>query len=162
MKSECTYSFLEAKAKLEAFCAYQERCQFEVENKLITWNFPEEQRNQLIAHLITNRFLDEERFASAYVSGKFRIKRWGRIKINQHLKQKQISSYSIQKAMKEIDPSEYYETIYKLAKRKWSERKKEEDLWSFQAKVSRYLAAKGYESELIYQVIQSVKYEFKS
>lgn len=157
MKSECTYSFLEAKAKLEAFCAYQERCQFEIQNKLITWKFPEEQRNQLIAHLITHRFLDEERFACAYVSGKFRIKKWGKIKIKQHLKQKQISSYSIQKAMKEIDAGEYYDTIYKLAERKWLERKADEDLWNFQAKVSRYLAAKGYESDLIYEVVQSVK-----
>jgi len=107
MKSECKYSFLEAKAKIEALCAYQERCQFEIDQKLISWGFNEEDSSALIVDLIKNRFLDEERFASAFVSGKFRIKRWGRIKIKAHLKQKRISVYSNDKALKEIDPDEY-------------------------------------------------------
>jgi regulatory protein len=103
MEESKGFSFLEAKAKLEAFCAYQERCQMEIENKLYAWKFSDEQISQLIADLITNRFLDEERFASAFVSGKFRIKHWGRIKIKAHLKAKRISNYSIEKGLKEID-----------------------------------------------------------
>jgi regulatory protein len=118
MKSECKYSFLEAKAKLEALCAYQERCQFEIDQKLKLWGFFLEERQQLIADLISNRFLDEERFASAYVSGKFRIKKWGRIKIKSYLAQKHISNYSIQKALKEIDGEEYWQTLVQLANRK--------------------------------------------
>lgn len=156
MKSECTYSFLEAKTKLEAFCAYQERCQYEVDQKLISWHFAQEQRMQLIADLIQNRFIDEERFASAYVSGKFRIKKWGKIKIKQHLKQKFISTYSINKALQEIEYDEYEKTIRLLASRKWEERKSGEDIWKFKAKVVRYLASKGYENDLIYEVINEL------
>jgi len=115
---ESTLTFLEAKAKLESLCAYQERCQFEIDQKLITWKFPEDQRNQLIAHLISNKFIDEQRFAEAFVSGKFRIKKWGRIKITSHLKQKQISKYSIQKGLKEIDLNQYWETLLHLANKK--------------------------------------------
>lgn len=144
---------MEAKAKMEAWCAYQERCQFEVEQKLIGWKFNEEQRSQLIADLISNRFIDEERFACAYVSGKFRIKHWGRNKIRQHLKQKRISDYSIKKGMQEIDPDAYWETLKKLAERKLSEKKSSESEWQAKARVQRYLSAKGYEFDLIADVI---------
>ena len=154
MKTNTPYipSFLEAKAKMEAWCAYQERCQFEVEQKLIAWKFNEEQRSQLIADLISNRFIDEERFACAFVSGKFRIKHWGRNKIRQHLKQKRISDYSIKKGMLEIDPDEYWETLKRLAERKMAEKKTKEDFWQIKARTQRYLSSKGYEFDLIQDV----------
>ena len=144
------YPFLEAKAKLEALCAYQERCQFEMEQKLISWNFPEDQRNQLIADLISNNFVNEERFASAFVSGKFNIKKWGRNKIKSHLKQKHISDYSIQKGMKEIDPDTYWSVMISLAQKKKAElAPKKGDLWNHKSKVYNYLLSKGYESDLV-------------
>lgn len=142
-------TFLEAKIKLEAWCAYQERCQYEVTQKLFDWQFSEEQRDQLIADLISNRFIDEERFACAFVSGKFRIKYWGRAKIRQHLKQKRISDYSIQKGMKEIDPDEYWATLLRLTARKMQDKKRNETIWQLRARVQRYLSAKGYEFDLI-------------
>lgn len=142
---------------MEAWCAYQERCQFEVEQKLIGWKFSEEQRSQLIADLISNRFIDEERFACAYVSGKFRIKHWGRNKIRQHLKQKRISDYSVKKGMQEIDPDAYWETLKKLAERKMSEKRSSESEWQAKARVQRYLSAKGYEFDLIADVILEIR-----
>lgn len=140
---------------MEAWCAYQERCQLEVDQKLIGWKFSEEQRSQLIADLISNRFIDEERFACAYVSGKFRIKHWGRNKIRQHLKQKRISDYSIQKGMQEIDPDEYWETMKRLAERKLAEKKPGEGEWQLKARVQRYLSSKGYEFDLICDVVKT-------
>jgi regulatory protein len=156
MKSECKYSFLEAKTKLEALCAYQERCQFEIDQKLRTWGFDSEDRMILISDLISNRFLDEERFASAYVSGKFRIKKWGRIKIKSHLSQKHISSHSIQKALKEIDADEYWNALLHLADRKLKELTKEKDQWQKKIKLSRFLQSKGYEGDLIQDAIETV------
>jgi regulatory protein len=150
-------SFLEAKSKLEFWCAYQERCQFEVDAKLNTWNFSYEERDQLISHLISNNFINEERFAEAFVSGKFRIKHWGRNKIKQHLKQKRISDYSIRKGMKEIDPDEYWETLLHLTERKLNEKKTGEDIWQRQARTQRYLSAKGYEFDLIVESIKSIQ-----
>lgn len=149
------YSFLEAKAKLEALCAYQERCQFEIDQKLYLWNFQIEQREQLIADLISNNFINEERFAGAYVSGKFNIKKWGRNKIKAHLKLKQISSYSINKGMKEIDPDKYWATILYLAQKKKTELvQKKGDLWDQKVKIYRFLLSKGYESDLISDAIK--------
>lgn len=156
MKSECKYSFLEAKTKLEALCAYQERCQFEIDQKLISWGFFSEERQQLIADLISNRFLDEERFASAYVSGKFRIKKWGRIKIKSHLAQKHVSNYSIQKGLKEIDGDEYWETLLHLARKKSEDLKNEKESWTKKTKIMRFLQSKGYESDLIRDAVDTI------
>jgi regulatory protein len=148
MKSECKYSFLEAKAKLEALCAYQERCQFELEQKLISWGFKEEDRNALLADLITNRFLDEERFAIAFVSGKYRIKLWGRIKIRSHMKLKRISEHSIKKGLSQIDPDEYWETVLQLAEKKLADLGSPEDRWQQKVKIIRYLQSRGFEMDL--------------
>src|SRR5688572_5536586 len=110
MTGSPTYSFLEAKQKIEAFCAYQERCDFEVRQKLFSWGLFQEDVDALISDLITHNFLNEQRFAEAYVSGKFRIKKWGRVKIRQQLKLRKISEYSIKKGMQVIDDEEYIKT----------------------------------------------------
>ncbi|MDX1445929.1 regulatory protein RecX [Lishizhenia sp.] len=156
MKSECKYSLLEAKQKIEAYCAYQDRCHSEVENKLFSWGLDEEDRNVLIADLISNRFLDEERFAESFVSGKFNIKKWGRNKIKQHLKQKRVSEYSIKKGLSIIEPDAYYSTLVHLAQRKKASLKASENEWQQRAKVMRYLHAKGYEQDLIYEVMDTL------
>ena len=109
-------TLLEAKVKLEVFCSYQERCEQEIRQKIDTWGIFGEDVDFLVSDLISNNFLNEQRFAEAFVSGKFRIKKWGRIKIKQHLKQKNISDYSINKGFAEIDPTEYWQTILALGK----------------------------------------------
>ena len=156
MKSECKYSFLEAKTKLEAFCAYQERCQFEIDQKLKIWAFDYEDRQRLISDLISNQFVDEERFASAFVSGKYRIKKWGRIKIKSQLFQKHISTYSIQKALLEIDADEYWNNLIHLTERKYFELRKINDKWEKKLKITRFLQSKGYESDLIQDALELV------
>lgn len=152
---ESTYTFLEAKTKLESLCAYQERCQFEIDQKLISWKFPPDQRDQLIADLISNNFINEERFAEAFVSGKFNIKKWGRIKIKSNLNQKFISNYSIQKGLKEIDQEKYWSTIVSLAiKKKIELSSKKGNIWDQKAKVYRFLQSKGYESDIASDAIK--------
>lgn len=157
MKSECNFSFLTAKQKIEAFCAYQDRCHFEVSNKLNQWGIVGEQKDQLMAHLIEHRFLDEQRFADSYVSGKFRIKRWGRIKIRQQLKAKFVPLTCINKAILQIDGDDYYATLVALATKKHNELSNEKDSYSKKAKIMRFLASKGYEQDLIYDAVESLK-----
>jgi regulatory protein len=152
MAGSQTYSFLEAKQKIEAYCAYQERCDFEVRQKLFSWNLNLEDVDALISDLITHNFLNEERFAEAYVSGKFRIKRWGRVKIRQQLKLKKISAYSINKGMSVIDDDEYIKTAKELIESK-SRLIKSKNQWDKINKLKRYLSSKGYETELVHELV---------
>lgn len=138
---------------MEAFCAYQERCDYEVRKKLNSWFMDQEHIAIIIADLITNNFLNEQRFAEAFVSGKFRIKNWGRIKIKRELKQRKISAYSINKGMEQIDEQEYLSTLQRLAENK---KVKGTNKWDKMAKIKRYLSSKGYESDLIHEVVNEL------
>ena len=149
------YSLLEAKAKIEAFCAYQERCDQEVRKKLMGWKLAPDQIDVLISDLIQNNFLNEERFACAYVSGKFRIKRWGRIKIKQHLKSKNISDYSIRKGLNEIEEEDYWQTIREVAESK-NRLIRAKDKWDRLVKLQRYLHSKGYENSYVQEVMNQL------
>lgn len=149
------YNLEVAKSKIEAFCAYQERSHFEVKNKLESWFIDFRDINRLISELIETNFLNEERFASSYVSGKFRIKNWGKIKIRQQLKSKQVSQYSLNKALAEIDEDEYHSTLTKLAISK-NKLIRAKDQWDRRIKLQRFLQSKGYENELISEVLSDV------
>lgn len=148
-------SLLEAKVKLEAYCAYQERCDQEIRIKIANWGIYGDEVDFLISDLITSNFLNEERFASAYVSGKFRIKKWGKIKIKQGLKQKNISAYSMNKGLKEIDEAYYLQTLEELAISK-NNLIRAKDKWDRRIKLQRYLHSKGYENDLIQETLNSV------
>jgi regulatory protein len=145
------YSFLQAKTKIESWCAYQERCHYEVNNKLFEWGQNEENRNALLSHLITQNFLNESRFASAFVSGKFRIKKWGKIKIRQHLKAKQISEPLIKEGFKEIDYDDYISTLIYHIQRKYNDLKSERDSYKKKAKVVLFVLSKGFEQNMIFE-----------
>jgi regulatory protein len=150
------YSLLEAKAKLEALCAYQERCSFELEQKMIEWGVDREDRDRLLAFLIEHNFLNEERFAEAYTSGKVNIKRWGKIKIKTELKRRKISEYSIKKALNAIDTDTYLSNLRKLAAQKIKANSKEKNAFARKAKVYRFLASKGYEQDLIREEVEAL------
>ncbi len=156
MRSECKYSFLEAKAKLEALCAYQERCSFELNNKMLEWGLDSEDREQLLAHLISHNFLNEERFAEAFCSGKVNIKKWGKIKIRQYLKQKRISDYSIKKGLSSINEDTYRKNIEKLASQKIKTLSNEKNAYNKKVKVFRFLSSKGYETDLIHEIVDAL------
>ncbi len=155
MMSERKYSYLEAKARLEALCAYQERCSFELSQKMNQWGINRDEQDQLLAHLISNNFLNEERFAEAFVSGKVRIKRWGKIKIQIELQKRFISAYSINRALKSVDLDEYWNNVLHLAERKWATSQEKDD-YKKRMKVYRYLSSKGYESDLISDAVNEV------
>jgi len=139
---------------IQHYCAYQERCHSEVRYKLVELGFRGNDLEEALASLIADNLLNEERFARSYSSGKFRIKQWGKRKITQALKQKQVSDYCIRKGLQAIDQEAYYDTLCLLADKKWEEWRTERSIWIRKQKVQRYLLQKGYEPELISEVLK--------
>ena len=138
--------------KMQSWCAYQERCQQDARNKLYELGLWTEAVENIIVKLIEENFLNEERFATSFARGKFVIKKWGRIKIKQELKQKRVGDYCLKKAMKQIDESEYINTLKKLIE---SKRKliKEPNKIKLQYKLMNYALSKGYEKDLVFDVL---------
>lgn len=143
----------EALSKLQRYCAYQERCHKEVRTKLLDLGIYGDTLEEIISELIVDNFLNEERFATSYVRGKFVFKKWGRIKIKQELKFRKISDYCIKKGMQEIEDEDYQKTIDELLEKK-AKNERELDPFKRRAKLARYLIQKGYESALIWKTIK--------
>lgn len=145
----------QALQKLKHYCAYQERCHSEVKDKLYQLGVWTKDQDEIIATLIEENYLNEERFAIAFAGGRFRIKQWGRVKIKYELKQKQVSDYSIKKALKQIDEEEYQKVLDKLAKEKNASLKNEQYLIR-KKKAMDHLIRRGFEAELVNESIKKI------
>ncbi len=145
----------QALQKLKHYCAYQERCHSEVKQKLYDLGVWKKEHNEIIAALIEEGYLNEERFAIAFAGGRFRIKQWGRVKIKYELKQKQVSDYSIKKALKQIEEDEYIKLLNKLAKEKYASLKTDQYMIR-KKKAMDYLLAKGFETELVKVALEQI------
>ena len=143
----------QALPKIKQYCAYQERCHSEVKEKLYSFGLYKNDVEQLISQLIEENYLNEERFAIHYAGGKFRMKQWGKVKIKYALKQKQVSDFCIKKALKEIGEDDYMKTLQKLAEQKLKTLKSEKNIFTRKRKLQDYLLQKGYERELVIQML---------
>jgi len=147
-----TYTVDEAIIKLQKYCSYQDRCHQEVIQKLKEMQMIPKASEQIIIALIHGNFLNEERFAMAYVRGKFRIKKWGRRRLVAELKYRQISKFIINKALNQISEDNYKATFEALANRKaasitaTSKVKKKK-------KLADYLLYRGWEPHLVYEKV---------
>lgn len=146
----------QALQRARLYCAYQERCHAETKEKLFSFGLPKNDLERIIAQLIEEDYLNEERFASAYARGKFRIKNWGKIRIRYELKQRRVSDYCISKAISEIDANEYMKTVKKLAEEKLKELNDEKNELLKKKKTIDYLSQKGYEREIIFSFFKEL------
>ncbi|GAA3947977.1 RecX family transcriptional regulator [Chitinophaga oryziterrae] len=142
-------------AKLQHYCAYQERSHSEVKYKCLELGLRGEEVDEAIAALVSENFLNEERFARAFAGGKFRSKQWGRKKILAELKQRQVSAYCIKKGMEEIDADDYEQALTTLATKKYESLRGEEP-FKRKYKVVQYLMQKGYEQELAQPIVEQI------
>jgi len=138
----------QALQKLKHYCGYQDRSHSEVKEKLYSLGVWKKDHDEIMAALIEENYLNEERFALAFAGGKFRMKQWGRVKIKYELKQRQVSEYTIKKALKQIDEEEYMTSLKKLAEDRYASLKGEQYLVR-KKKTIDYLMQKGYEPGLI-------------
>ncbi len=142
------------KNPIARYCSYQERSQKEVSQKLLKLQCVEEEIPHYIAWLIEENFINEERFASAYVRGKFNLKKWGKQKIIKGLKQHQISDYLQKSAISEISEQDYRTTATKLIEAKMKQLKKKKLDFVSEQKVYTYMYHKGYEADIIKSITQ--------
>jgi regulatory protein len=146
----------EAIQKIEHYCAYQERCHDEVISKLKSLKLNSNEIDEIIVHLIEHNFLNETRFACSFARGKHRIKFWGKIRIINELKFRNISQYNINLGLAEITPEEYATTFDTLAQRNWDSIR-ESNIQKKRKKCSDFLLRKGFESNLVYEKIKELE-----
>ncbi len=145
MSAPRAYDLTQMLQKSEAFCAYQERCSYEVIEKLKRMGAEDGEVLQVLNLLIDNKFLDDARFADAYAVGKLRIKHWGVNKIKQGLQLKRLNPELITKAINNLYLQEdYFGILRAVAERKWHDLSKEKDPWIRKQKLFRFLVSRGF------------------
>ncbi len=147
-----SFTLNEAIKKIEAFCVYQERCQKEVLHKLEQMGVLPMATDQIIGYLIQENYLNEERFAKSYARGKFNIKKWGKKRIVNELKSRDISTQNIKIGLQEIEEAHYLATLDVLAKKKL-QTMNEKDLQKRKKKLADYLLYHGWENHLVCEKI---------
>lgn len=149
----------QALQKIKHYCSYQERSHKEVMEKLYSLGQYKQDAELLLSQLIEEGYLNEERFAVQFAGGKFRMKQWGKKKIEQALKEKQVSAYCIKKALSQIDHDTYVKTLQKLSDVKLAQLKGEQNIFIKKRKLQDYLLYKGYEFELVKNQVSEIKEE---
>lgn len=141
--------------KLEQYCTYQERCFKEVEEKLFSLKATQSEKESILIHLIENNYINEERFAKSFVRGKHNYKNWGRNRIKNELKFRNITSKIIEIALQEINNENYIEKFNKLAEKNWDSIKEKKGQKK-NKKFVDFLLRKGFETDLIYEKLQEL------
>ena len=155
MQTKKTYTVDEALKRMERYCSYQERCHKEVIQKLYSMYMIPEAIDHIVVKLMQDNFLNEERYAKAFVSGKFRIKKWGKQRLTRELKQKDIGRTLINMALQTITDQEYLETFHTLAEKR-AEGIKETHVLKKRKKLADYLFYRGWESHLVYDKVNEL------
>lgn len=144
------------KQSIRRWCALQERSSFEVTQKLIAWRIPKDEIPHIINKLRKENFLNDERFAEDFARGKFRIKQWGRIKIRRSLEQKRIKTEYIDKAISQIDETDYIDCLKKLVVKKNTLITTQEEGYGRKLKIAQFLISKGFESYLVRDAVNEL------
>jgi regulatory protein len=147
----------QALQKARHYCAYQDRCHSEVKEKLYALGLGKKDVEEALSRLIEDNYLNEERFAIQFAGGRFRMKRWGRVKIRYELKQKQIGEYLIKKALAAIDEEDYGQALTRLAADKWEALRDETNVFVRRKKVQDFLLQRGFEAGLIAEAVNFTK-----
>lgn len=155
MKNE-NFTINEIEQKLKRYCSYQDRCHNEVEKKLKEFDLIEEAKNKILFNLINENYLNESRFSENFVRGKFKIKNWGKIKIVQELKSRNISDINIKRGLMEIDEVEYNNKLENIFNKKLSSLGNQSVI-NKKKKIFSYLSYRGWETNLIYEKINQIQ-----
>ena len=138
--------------KLAARCSVSEQCLSDVEAKLAKYDLTEEERTRILRHLVEEKYVDDHRYAEAFVRDKYRFNKWGRMKIAQGLRMKGIDQATINSAMEAIDEEEYLEILRDLIKAKRKSTRGNSE-YEINAKLVRFATGRGFEFGAIRQCL---------
>jgi regulatory protein len=145
----------DALARARKYCAYSERNKVEVKKKLVEYGVMEGDINMILEKLVKEGFLNEQRFASAFAGGKFRMKKWGRTRIKMEMKRKGLSTELIEQGLSELPQQAYTDTLDELLNKKWKQLQRKaigntsKPIMAEKQKLIRYALQKGYEQDII-------------
>ena len=148
-------TYTETMQKMANYCAYQERCHLEVDQKLTEFKLIPEAREKILLYLLNEDFLNETRFAQSFSRGKFKFKKWGRLRIVKELKMRKISEFNIKKGLQEINDTDYTTSFENYSHKKW-ESLKREPLAKAKQKFINYFQYRGWESQLIFDKLNEL------
>ena len=155
MHNKRVYDVSIAIERIKNYCALQDRCQWDVLEKMREWGLQQATKDHILEILINEKFVDEERFASSFCRGKFRIKQWGKRKITNELKRKQISTICINIGLQEIDDNDYNQVLEKLFHQK-NATLKDKNHFTRKTKIANFLIQRGFESNLVWDKIREL------
>jgi len=155
MHNKRVYDIKIAIERLKNYCALQDRCQWDVTQKMKEWGLLEMTQNHILEILIQEKYVDEERFAQSFCRGKFLIKKWGKVKITNELKKKKISNICIKKGLKEIDLTEYDLLLENLLTKK-NDTLRDKNHFTRKSKLARFLIQRGFEGNLVWDKIREL------
>ena len=155
MPDKRVYDLTIALDRIKRYCALQDRCQWDVLQKLTEWGLQQATKDYILEILITDKFVDEERFATSFCRGKFKIKNWGKRKITNALKRKNISTICINIGLQEIDDNEYNQVLEKLFYQK-KDALKDKNHFTRKTKIANFLIQRGFESNLVWDKIREL------
>ena len=155
MHNKRVYDITIAIERLKNYCALQDRCQWDITQKMKEWGLLEMTQNHILEILIQEKYVDEERFAQSFCRGKFIIKKWGKVKITNELKKKKISDICIKKGLEEIDPAEYDLLLENLLTKK-NNTLRDKNHFTRKSKLARFLIQRGFEGNLVWDKIREL------
>ena len=155
MQNKRVYDIKNAIERLKNYCALQDRCQWDVTQKMKEWGLLEMTQNHILEILIQEKYVDEERFAQSFCRGKFLIKKWGKVKITNELKKKRISDICIKKGLEVIDLTEYDLLLENLLAKK-NNTLRDKNHFTRKSKLARFLIQRGFEGNLVWDKIREL------
>lgn len=150
------YTEQEAYQKLSALCAMSEQCCHDMQQKLKRWEVAEEVAERIVAKLVKEKFIDEERYARAFVKDKFRYNHWGKVKIEHELKMRRIASRHIELGLEELKEEDNLETLRQIIEKKRPSVKGKND-YEIKGKLIRFALGRGFEMDDIMEVIEGME-----
>tara|TARA_X000000368_G_C23052344_1_gene722063 strand:+ start:2113 stop:2589 length:477 start_codon:yes stop_codon:yes gene_type:complete len=155
MYNKRVYDVRIAIERIKNYCTLQDRCQWDVLEKMKEWGLQKATKNHILEILINEKYVDEERFSAAFCRGKFKLKKWGKRKIVNELKRKKISTICINIGLQEINENDYNQVLDKLFHQKKSEIK-DKNHFTRKTKIANFLIQRGFESNLVWDKVRKL------